>query len=731
METIEGAVERIVFRNLDNGYTVARLRLDDRARLFRDDLVTIVGTLPQIAVGEIVECQGEWQTDAAHGRQLRVVHFVPHTPVSPKGLARYLGSGIIKGVGPRTAERIVAQFGEQTLAIIELEPERLTEVKGISPAKREAIVAGWADQREVRKIMLFLQAHNISPALALKIYKQYGQDAVAVIQTNPYRLEIDIHGVGFKTADAIAIELGLPRDSVPRLQTGLKHTLAEASTSGHCFLPRAEATERAAALLEVSAAQVEAALEALLRPAKRSGGERSEREVILEEDRLYLAPFFMSELGVARRVRALQATPSALPPVAAEAWRDLLAAVERGQPLAPHQRAAVQMALQHKVSILTGGPGTGKTTTIRALVALLETIGAGYALAAPTGRAARRMTEATARPASTLHRLLEFQPSAATFARHEHRPLEVPFVIVDEVSMIDLVLCYNLLKALPDQAHLLLVGDADQLPSVGPGNVLRDLLASGTIPSVALTELFRQAAASRIIVSAHRIRAGEVPETAPSPESDFFFMPEPSPERASLLIQDLVARRLPARYGLDPIRDVQVLAPMYKGAAGVTALNDALQRRLNPNADEGLTVGGRVFHQGDKVMQLSNDYDKNVFNGDLGVISALDPRDEVLVVTFGDGALAQTVTYEFHELDALALAYAVSIHRAQGSEYPAVVLPLVMQHALLLQRNLLYTAITRARRLCVLVGDPRALRRAVANDEVAARNTTLAERLRG
>ncbi len=729
-------MERIVFRNVENGYTVARLRINDTTRLFREDLVTIVGTLPLLAVGEIVECTGTWQVDVEHGHQLRVERFVPHTPVSPKGLARYLGSGIIKGIGPKTAERIVAHFGEQTLAVIELEPRRLTEIKGISPAKRDAIVAGWGDQREVRKIMLFLQSHNISPVLAMKIYKQYGQDAIQAIQENPYRLEQDILGVGFRTADAIALELGLPRDSQPRIQTGVKHALTEATSEGHCYLLRDEAVTRTADLLGVSVDLVIPALEALTQTRPVLGQVRNSREVIIEEDRAYLAPFFFSEVGVARRIRLLQQTSSALPSIADATWDRLLAAAETAGggilPLAPRQREAVQMAWRNKVSILTGGPGTGKTTTIRTLVHILEDQNVSYALAAPTGRAARRMTEATGRAASTLHRLLEFIPSANDFARDEQRPLPIDFVIVDEVSMIDLVLMYNLLKAIAPQAHLLLVGDGDQLPSVGPGNVLRDLLASGAVPALQLTELFRQAATSRIIVTAHGVRDGVIPDIKPDAASDFFFMPAATPEHAADLILDLVQRRLPKRYSFDPVRDIQVLAPMYKGQAGVTALNEALQLGLNPPvADKpALIAGGRTFRAGDKVMQLRNDYDKGVFNGDVGFVTMVDSHAEVLVIEFGEGSTRQETSYEAHEIDALALAYAVSIHRAQGSEYAAVVIPLVMQHALLLQRNLLYTALTRAKRLAVLVGDPRALARAVQNDEVATRNTTLAERLR-
>ncbi len=659
MVAVEGVVERIVFRNAENGYTVARLRIEDASRLFREDLVTIIGTLPDIAVGEIVECSGEWELSREHGRQLRVAHFTPHTPISPKGLARYLGSGIIKGIGPRMAERIVERFGEQTLAVIELEPARLTEVKGISASRRDGIVQGWEAQREVRRIMIFLQSHSISPALARKIYAVYGQEAIAIIQANPYQLEQDIYGVGFKTADALAMDLGLPPESLPRLATGIKHALNEAAGDGHCFLPRDELFVKASGILAVPQDLLPPALDDLLR----------RKEAFIEDERVFLAPFYHSEVGCARKLRLMQRTRTPLPAVSPEGWATLFAEAEAasGTLLAVQQRRAVQMAYDHPVSILTGGPGTGKTTTIRTLVHILERMGVPYALAAPTGRAARRITEATGQPARTLHRLLEFIPVSSTFLRNAEHPLDLPFLIVDEVSMIDLILMYNLLKALPDDAHLLLVGDADQLPSVGAGNVLHDLIASNSLPVTHLTELFRQAAASRIIVSAHGVRDGIVPDLTPDPASDFFFMPTPSPDAAAALIRDLVTRRLPARYGYDPVRDIQVLSPMYKGPAGVLALNEQLQPLLNTVQGEMVAAGAHTFRVGDRVMQLRNDYDRNVFNGDTGTITAIDAHESTLHVQFGD----QAASYAFHELDALTLAYAISLHRARAANIPS------------------------------------------------------------
>ncbi|HEX6817366.1 MAG TPA: AAA family ATPase [Ktedonobacterales bacterium] len=835
MPTLAGTIERIVFRSAETQYTVARLRPNDSGRLFRSDLVTLVGALPGVNVGEIVEVTGDWGMHPQHGRHLRVTTFTPHTPVTAVGLKKYLGSGVIKGVGPKTAERIVDYFGEQTLAVLELEPERLTEVKGVGRDLRKRIIKGWAEQQDIRDVMLFLQSHGVSPTLASKIYRQYGKQSIPVIRENPYTLEKDVYGVGFKTADTLAEKLGTPRDSVGRLAAGIKYVLSEAaSADGHCYLAREELLTRAAALLEVTPELLEPALSELrkekevfveeigsavggmplsgeISPRAQTGetglaptapnaarpesarvtgrppgaptapfvarSESAQADVVAaghlganafagpaagetslaptlglastvaeaaassaSHAAVYLAPFFYAEAGTARRLRLLLGAPSPLPSVSGTEWRATFHAIEaeQGIHLAAQQKSAVRLAYNSKISVLTGGPGVGKTTALRSLLEVLDARGVDYALAAPTGRAAKRMTEATGRPASTLHRLLEYVPANNEWGRDEERPLPQSFVIVDEVSMLDILLAYRLVRAVSPQAHLLFVGDADQLPSVGPGSVLRDILESERVPSTQLSELFRQSRESAIVVTAHGVNQGVMPPLKVDPASDFFFLHQEEPLAAQRAVVDLVARRLPARYGFDPVRDIQVLTPMYRGPVGVHALNAALQERLNGRPGPTLAFGEEhSFKSGDKVMQVRNNYDRGaggVFNGDLGRVVDVLEEDRQLLVRFSgttDTLDAEPVVYEQHELDELTLAYACSIHRAQGSEYPCVVIPLVMQHYLLLQRNLLYTAITRARRLCVVVGDRRALKRAVENDALKLRNTGLAERLRG
>jgi len=712
--------------------------------------------LPGVHVGELLSVEGEWEKDPKYGRQLHITNFTQRLPASKEGIARYLGSGLIKGVGPKKAQRIVEHFGEQTLAIIEQQPERLSEVKGISAKDREQIEKSWAEQSEIKELHLFLQSHDVSMNLATRIYKQFGQESIKVVRENPYKLAQDVHGIGFRTADDIAVKLGLPRDSIPRIATGLKFVLAQAANDdGHCFLPENDLVYRASELLQAPSELISIAMEQL----------RDEKDVFLEpplplqvvvtsqavdeqvplnnkseagestpHQRIYFGPFWHAENGSARLLRKVLHSPSKLPPVSQQHWDAVFnyLAEKRTMVLTEKQRTAVQMAYHSKVSILTGGPGTGKSTSIRALLMVLRKRKIEVALAAPTGRAAKRLTEATGAvgfQAKTLHRLLEYAPHDNTYQRNEENPLPYQFVVVDEASMIDILLFYHLLKALPTDAHLLLVGDADQLPSVGPGNVLRDLLRSGSIPSIVLTELFRQAQQSQIVVNAHRINAGQMPLLKRDAGSDFFFVTEEDPIRAQHLVLDFLQRRIPNHYHLNPMTDIQVLSPMYKGPLGVTSLNEELQARLNPGASITLEWGGHVFRLGDKVMQVRNDYDKGVFNGDVGWIRVIDKDNSIVKVEFLEEAGPLLVSYHFHELDELVLAYAVTVHKSQGSEYPAIVLALVNQHYMLLQRNLLYTAITRAKRLCVIVGQHRALEAAVKNNRVALRNTGLAERL--
>ncbi len=762
MATLEGSVENIVFRNEDNHYTVARFRPNDSGRLFRDDLMTIVGVLPGIQVGELLAVEGEWEKDPKYGRQLHVSTFTQRLPASPEGIARYLSSGLIKGIGPKKAKLIVDNFGEQTLAILEQQPERLSEVKGISAKDRTQIIQTWSEQSEIKELHLFLQSHDVSVNVATRIYKHYGKESIKVIRENPYQLADDVQGIGFRTADEIAVKLGLPSDSVPRLATGLKYVLAQAANDdGHCYLLEGDLLTRAATILHAPYDALPAAMEQLrtdrdvfidppaqptlldhIAHAQPTNDDEppvdwSEVEEPEPQSHVYFGPFWHAENGSARLLRILLNSPSDLPQASHQLWDTVFTRLKQNgnMHLTEKQREAVQTAYGKKVSILTGGPGTGKSTSLRALLMVLRKRKIDVALAAPTGRAAKRLSEATgvqgtALQAKTLHRLLEYAPHDNSYQRNEENPLPCQFVIVDEFSMVDILLFYHLLKALPRNAHLLLVGDADQLPSVGPGNVLRDLLKSEAIPTVLLTELFRQAQQSKIIVNAHRINTGLMPHLKSEATSDFFFISEEDPARTQQLVLDLVQRRLPARYGLNPRTDIQVLAPMYRGPVGVTTLNEELQARLNPRAFAEVEWGGRVIRVNDKVMQVRNNYDKGVFNGDVGWVRSISKEDASLTVEFLEEAGPLLVDYEFAELDELILAYAITVHKSQGSEYPAIVLPLTREHAMLMQRNLLYTAITRAKRLCVLVGQQRALEMAVRNNRVAQRNTGLAERLK-
>jgi exodeoxyribonuclease V alpha subunit len=732
LDTMSGSVERITYYNAENGYTVLRLRPEVRGRqripgVSYDGLVTVVGNLPEISVGEHLKLQGVWSSHPKHGKQFKAEVCKQVLPSTLAGIESYLGSGLIKGIGPKLAERIVAQFGATTLDVIEEEPERLSEVSGIGSGRVTKICVAWEEQKQVKEIMLFLHDHGISTNLAVKIYKTYGDKALQTVQENPYQLERDIYGVGFKTADRIAQALGLAPDHLFRIEAGIVYVLNDLVGNGHVFAPRELLVSQSAELLWVAVELIPPGLIRLEQinriraervPLDSKGHKTVDAQAGNEVDVLYLTPFYFGEKGVAERIAALvQATPLH--------FRNMKRILSLNS-LSTEQQEAVQMGMAHPVSVLTGGPGTGKTTCLKALIAVLSAQDVRYALASPTGRAAKRLSEATGQPASTIHRLLGFSPIEG-FKHNEDNPLNVKFLVVDEASMLDLLLMHHLLKAVRPGTHLLFVGDIDQLPSVGAGDVLRDLIASGATPVTRLTTIFRQAAGSQIITNAHRINQGQMPLFSKG-EGDFYlFTGEDALDAADWLV-DVVTTRIPQKFGLDPVHEIQVLSPTYRGAAGVTVLNERLQEKLNPPAPQKgeRKMYGNIFRVGDKVMQTRNNYDKEVYNGDIGFVQRIDPVDQLLAVTF-DGRF---VVYEWSEADELTLAYAVSVHKAQGSEFPAVVMPIVTQHYIMLQRNLLYTAITRASKLCVLTGSRKAIGMAVRNNKVAQRFTALAWRLK-
>lgn len=721
MPRLEGILERITYHSEQDGYMVARVQPRDK-----NYLVTIVGKLLGARVGESLELEGRWVDHPEHGRQFEVERFRTILPATIEGIRRYLGSGLIKGVGPVTAKRIAETFGSYTLHVIEHEPLRLREVPGLGPKRVELIMRAWEEQQQIKAIMLFLQDLEITPGLAVRIYKQYGEQSLSVVQATPYRLADEVYGIGFLTADRIAQALGIPHDSPQRIGAGLRYALSQATEEGHCYLPWDELVSRGTRLLEVDEPSVAATLEAIAITGQvqveRWDGERL----------VYLLPFFRAEQGVASRIHDLLRTPSAMAPFFREAnWPRVFAYLSdrRGVELTERQREAVRMALTNKVSVLTGGPGTGKTMSLRTVIQALDARGYRYLLASPTGRAAKRLGEATGAEAMTVHRLLEFSPLGGPhFKRNAEYPLDAAMVIVDEASMLDILLANNLLKAIPREAHVLFVGDADQLPSVGPGRVLRDMLDSLAVPSVHLDTIFRQAAGSGIVANAHHINAGEYPQMRGL--DDFFFFPRPEPDPCAELAVELVAERIPRHFRLDPRRDIQVLTPTHRGPAGVASLNGLLQTALNPPAPGRAEqrFGATVFRVGDRVLQMRNNYELEVYNGDIGEVVAIDAVEQLLTVRY-DGE--RDVAYDFGLLDELTLAYAISIHKAQGAEYPCVVIPLLTQHYTLLQRNLLYTAVTRAKSLVVLLGDRRAVAIAVKNNHVAERYTGLARRLKG
>jgi exodeoxyribonuclease V alpha subunit len=699
-EVLAGIVERVTFHSTETGFCVLRVK----ARGHRD-LTTIVGHAATISAGEWITASGDWVNDRTHGQQFKARFMRTSAPSSIDGIEKYLSSGMIRGIGPTYARKMVKAFGEKVFDIIEAEPDRLREVDGIGPVRARRITAAWAEQKIVREIMVFLHSHGVGTARAVRIYKTYGADAVQIMTENPYRLARDIRGIGFKTADAIALRLGIERTAMIRVRAGITYALTEATDDGHCGLPTEELVHLAIGLLEVPKELVVPALQLEL------ADETVIADTVDGTACVFLRGLYRAEQVIADRLlRLAEGTLpwSAIDPDKALPW------IERktGLSLAESQIAAIRLALVSKVLVITGGPGVGKTTIVNAILRILAAKSVKLLLCAPTGRAAKRMTEATGFEAKTIHRLLEVDPKSGGFKRSAQYPLECDLLVVDETSMVDVLLMQALLRAVPDNAALLIVGDIDQLPSVGPGQVLADAIASGAVPVVRLTEIFRQAAQSRIITSAHRINQGAVPDLGrPEGDSDFYFVPADDPDIAVTRIIELVKTRIPQRFGLDPIRDIQVLCPMNRGGVGARSLNIELQAALNPAGERKVERFGWTFAPGDKVMQIENDYDKEVYNGDIGYVDDVDPDAGDLIARF-DG---RSVTYGFGELDTLVPAYSATIHKSQGSEYPAVIIPVMTQHYTMLQRNLLYTGVTRGKRLVVLVGQRKAVAIAVRN----------------
>ncbi|MBP7707662.1 MAG: ATP-dependent RecD-like DNA helicase [Candidatus Aminicenantes bacterium] len=713
-EHVDGAVESVVFYNPDNGYTVARFQSED------GEPMTIVGAFPPLSPGEVLRLHGSWQLNARFGRQFKVDRFSMTMPASAKGIEKFLASGLVKGIGPVLAGRIVAAFGAGTIDVLNTEPDRLREVGGVGAVKIREIKRSWAEYHGIRELMMFLQEHDVSTGLAAKIHRQYGDRSFTVLRTDPYQLALDIAGVGFKTADQLALKLGMDPGSPERVKAHILYILEKDNEQGHVFSLEADVAARSSAELKVEAEAVERAVAALIRG----------RRIVAEDDpagrALYLPFFHQAQDEVARSIHRLAGFPCRAPGFDLDR---AVAATERdlAMTFSPLQRRAIRESVERKILVITGGPGTGKTTIVKSIVDVFGKWGKEVLLAAPTGRAAKRLAEATGREARTIHRVLEFQPKKGTFKRNESNPLAGEALVVDEFSMVDLPLMSHLLKAVPPWMRLILVGDQDQLPSVGPGNLLRDIIESGTVDVVRLDQIFRQERESLIVLNAHRVNQGQslVSGEPGDKGADFYFIRQDDPDKAFQTIVKMVSTSVPRRLGLSPLSpQIQVISPMYKGVVGVENLNAELQKRLNPGG-EGLPAGSRVFKARDKVMQLRNDYDKDVFNGDIGSVVHADRAKVRLLVDF-DG---RTVCYEKDELADITLAYAVSVHKAQGSEYQAVVMPLLTQHYIMLQRNLFYTALTRAKKLSVVIGSSKAVHIAVKNDDPVKRNTRLKDRL--
>jgi exodeoxyribonuclease V alpha subunit len=723
-EKLECQIERITYMNEETGYTVAKVIAPGYL-----SPVTIIGNLLALSPGEVLRMEGSWETHKKYGRQFRVINHQTVLPATVKGIQKYLGSGLIKGIGPELASRIVKKFGEKTLTVIESRIEKLGTVEGIGQKRLLMIKKAWADQKEIREIMIFLQEYGVGLSHATRIYTKYGQRSIAVVSQNPYKLATDISGVGFRTADRIAKQLGFKKNAPVRAEAGILYVLNQLSEEGHVFYPYERLLGKCREILEVDKETILKGFSGITLEGKIVIEDLNERLENFETNRkaVYLSRFHVSETGIVRHFTRLISTGKSTRSMDTEkaiGW--VQKRIKLG--LAPRQIDAVRRAITDKVLIITGGPGTGKTTIIHAVIEIYKAVGARILLAAPTGRAAKRMTEATGRTARTIHRMLEYSWQKGGFTRNETRPMEADVIIIDEVSMIDILLMYHLIKAVPTGASLILVGDSNQLPSVGPGNVLRDLIDSGTIPVIVLNQIFRQARESGIVVSAHRINQGRLPDIRRQEQKigDFYFIEQDAPEQTLETIIELVTGRIPRRFKMDPIEDIQVLSPMHKGVVGTMNINSQLQNALNHSTIE-LVKGERRFRLKDKVMQIRNNYEKEVFNGDIGRIESIDAERQAVVVVYE----GRSVSYDYLELDEIVLAYAISVHKSQGSEYPAVVIPILPQHYLLLQRNLIYTAVTRAKRLVVITGSKKALAMGVMNERTLKRHTFLTERLRG
>ncbi len=709
IQEIRGQIERITFISEEDGFTIAKVKVPGKK-----ELVTVVGHLLSPNPGEIIHMKGRWVRHPRYGDQFKIISYRTAMPAGAYGIEKYLGSGLVKGIGPVMAKRIVKRFGKDTLDIIEKDIDRLKEVDGIGEKRVSMIRKAWDDQKEIRDIMIFLQEHEISPTYAPKIYKRYKDKSIDVIKENPYRLAMDIFGIGFITADRIADKLGFPKDSELRIMSGIIYVLQQVADEGHVYYPQDELTERCKKVLEVPDEAIEDALNRL----------EFEGKVVREDDAVYLSQFYTCETGVAKRLVRLMKAPKSIRKIDTEKAIEWVQNKLRIR-LSERQKDAIRAVSENKLLIITGGPGTGKTMVINAIIRIFSKIGADILLAAPTGRASKRMSETSGYRSQTIHRLLEYSPQKGNFKRDERDPLKCDILILDEVSMIDIVLMHHLAKAIPLNATLILVGDVNQLPSVGPGSVLKDIIMSEVFPVVELNEIFRQARESLIVVNAHRINTGQFPILrSQKKEPDFYFIEEEDPEKGLAIILDLVKRRIPKKFGFDPINHIQVISPMNKGIIGAESLNERLQQSLNPS-NEGILRGIKRFNIMDKVMQIKNNYEKGVFNGDIGRIIKIDKENHEVFISFDTGV----IQYDYSELDEITLAYAISVHKAQGSEYPAVVLPIFIQHYVLLQRNLIYTAITRGKKLVVIVGTKKAFMIGIRNNKIQRRYTHLAKRL--